>query len=272
MVSFITNSTPASKLSLGDARLANGMTIHYATQGPKAGPAAVFLHGYSDSWYSWSRVLPLLRPDLRVVAIDQRGHGDSDRPADGYGMADFGGDVIGLFDALEIPKAIVVGHSFGSFVARKVVELAPDRVARLVLTGAGPSGRNPALEELVLAVSDLTDPVDEAFVRGFQTDMINVPVPADFLETVIAVSRRMPARVWKAALKGLVESEITLDRPRLRALVVGGRLDAVFSVAEQTQVARQFPNGELHLIDGVGHTLHWEQPETFASALTRFGV
>ena len=272
MVSFITNSTPASKLSLGDARLANGMRIHYATQGPTAGPAIVLLHGYSDSWYSWSRVLPLLRSDLRVVAIDQRGHGDSDRPADGYGMADFAGDVIGLFDALQIPKAIVVGHSFGSFVARKVVELAPDRVARLVLTGAGPSGRNPVIEELLLAVGDFTDPVDEAFVRGFQTDMINVPVPADFLETVIAVSRRMPARVWKAVLKGLVECEITLDRPRLRTLVVGGRLDAVFSVAEQTQVARQFPNGELHLIDGVGHTLHWEQPEIFASALTRFGV
>ena len=272
MVSLITSAPPAPRRSLDNVHLPGGIRLHYATQGPPAGPAVVLLHGYSDSWFSWSRVLPLLRPDLRVVAPDLRGHGDSDRPADGYEIADFAGDVIGLLDALNIPMAVVVGHSMGSFVARKVLELAPQRVSRLILTGAGASAQLPVMAELMMAVSALTDPVDEAFVRGFQTDMINVPVPADFLETVIAVSRRMPARIWKAAIKGLVQSDIRLVRPAQRTLVVGGRLDAVFSAGEQTKLAREFPNGELHLIDGVGHTLHWEQPDTFVSALTRFGV
>ena len=58
----------------------------------------------------------------------------------------------------------------------------------------------------------------------------------------------------------------------MRTLVLGGRQDAVFSATEQMVLARQFPRGELHLIDGVGHTLHWEQPATFVSALLRFGV
>jgi pimeloyl-ACP methyl ester carboxylesterase len=272
MVSFITSATPAPKLSLHNVPLASGVRLHYAAQGPAAGPAVVLLHGYSDSWFSWSRVLPLMRGDLRVVAPDMRGHGDSERPADGYDVADFAGDVIGLLDALAIDRAVVVGHSFGSFVARKVLERAPERVSRLVLTGAGPSGRNSVLLELLAAVNQLTDPVDEGFVRSFQTEMINVPIPADFLETVIATSRRMPSRVWKSALQGLVDCEISLGRPQLRTLVVGGRLDVVFSASEQATVARLFPNGELHLIDGVGHTLHWEQPETFVSALTRFGV
>jgi pimeloyl-ACP methyl ester carboxylesterase len=272
MVSLITSAPPAPKLSLHDVQLANGIRLHYAAQGPQAGPAVVFLHGYADSWFSWSRVLPLLRPELRVIAVDQRGHGDSGRPAEGYAMADFAGDVIGLFDALEIPKAVVVGHSFGSFVAKKVLEMVPERVARLVLTGTGPSSRNAVLQELRSSVNALTEPVDEAFVRAFQTDMVNVPVPVEFLETVIAISRRMPAWIWQAAIKGLLEADIALDRPQVRTLVVGGRLDVVFSLVEQATVARQFPNGELHLIDGVGHTLHWEQPETFVSALTRFGV
>ena len=272
MVAFLSTEAPRPKASLNDVQLASGLRLHYASQGPETGPAIVFLHGYSDSWFSWSRVLPLLRPELRVVAPDMRGHGDSERPAAGYDVADFAGDVIGLLDALAIDRAVVVGHSFGSFVARKVLERAPDRVSRLVLTGAGPSGRNPVLLELLAAVNQLTDPVDERFVRSFQTDMINVPLPADFLETVIAISRRMPSRVWQSAMQGLVDCEIRLGRPQLRTLVVGGRLDVVFSASEQATVARQFPNGELHLIDGVGHTLHWEQPDTFVSALTRFGV
>ena len=122
------------------------------------------------------------------------------------------------------------------------------------------------------AVSELTDPVDETFVREFQTGSVHAPVPQPFLETVIAGSRRIPARIWKAVLQGLVEDEVKLQQPQVRTLVLGGRQDNVFSVTEQMQLARQFPRGELHLVDGVGHSLHWEMPKTFVSALTRFGV
>ena len=82
----------------------------------------------------------------------------------------------------------------------------------------------------------------------------------------------MPARIWKAVIQGLIEFEPAVVRPEVRTLVLGGREDAVFSSTEQMVLARQFPLGELQLIDGVGHTLHWEQPAMFVSALRRFGV
>ena len=270
MFSEIETRLPAASLDL--VRLSNGVTLHYAQQGPKSGPAVVMLHGFTDSWFSFSRVLPLLPPELRVIAVDQRGHGDSDRPEGGYRISDFADDVIRLMDALSVPKAVLVGHSLGSFVARKVYELAPDRVSRLVLVGAGPRADNATIVQLVDAVNALTDPVDEAFVRDFQKSTIHAPVPDDFLETVIANSRRLPSRIWKAALRGLLEDEINLSQPQVRTLVLGGRQDAVFSSTEQMVLARQFPRGELHLVDGVGHALHWEMPKTFVSALIRFGV
>lgn len=92
------------------------------------------------------------------------------------------------------------------------------------------------------------------------------------MEAVIANSRRVPARIWKDVMQGLIEGEINLSRPDVRTLVLGGRQDAVFSEMEQMVLARRFPRGELHLVDAVGHTLHWEQPATFVSALIRFGV
>lgn len=272
MVSFATTQLPSPMISLDSVRLSNGVTLHYATQGPRTGPGVIMLHGYTDSWFSFSRVLPLLPPDLRVIAPDLRGHGDSDRPLLGYRPTDLAGDVVRLLDALAVPKAIVVGHSMGSFVARKVFELAPSRLTRLVLIGAAPTARTATLEALLQSVNTLTDPVDEAFVREFQMSTVHAPVPEAFMEAAIANSRRLPARIWKAALQGLVEDDITLTKPRIRTLVVGGRQDAVFSVNEQMALARQFPRGELHLIDGVGHTIHWEQPAMFVGALIRFGV
>jgi len=86
----------------------------------------------------------------------------------------------------------------------------------------------------------------------------------------IANSRRMPARVWKRVLTGLLEFQPRPPRPRVRTLVLGGREDAVFSALEQTALARQFPDGRLQLVEHVGHALHWEQPQTFVDALLRF--
>jgi non-heme chloroperoxidase len=272
MVSFSTVENAASALAHDVARLSNGVTLHYASQGPRTGPAVIMIHGYSDSWFSFSRVLPLLSPELRVIAPDMRGHGDSDRPPGGYRVADMADDVIRLMEALSVPKAVLVGHSMGSFVARAAFELAPSRISRLVLTGGAPTADNDGLWQLQGVVNELTDPVDETFVREFQMSTIATPLPEPFLEAVIANSRRMPARIWKAVIQGLLEFEPVVVRPEVRTLVLGGWEDAVFSSTEQMALARQFPLGELQLVDGVGHTLHWEQPETFVSALIRFGV
>ena len=63
--------------------------LEYVEQGPADGEPVVFLHGVTDSWHSFERILPLLPPALHAFAISQRGHGDADRPASGYGPGDF---------------------------------------------------------------------------------------------------------------------------------------------------------------------------------------
>ena len=60
--------------------LSTGVRLHYAERGNRGGEAIIFLHGYSDSWFSFSRVLPLLSPSYHAFALTQRGHGDSDKP------------------------------------------------------------------------------------------------------------------------------------------------------------------------------------------------
>ena len=257
--------------SLASVTLPDGVRLHYRRQGPQSGPAIVLLHGYSDSSLSFTRIMPLLPPEQRVIAVDLRGHGDSDRPADGYRMHDLAADVIQMMDALNVPSAVVVGHSMGSFVAQALVERAPRRVSGLVLLGSAPVPVNDTMSELRATVAAFTDDlVDAAFVREFQYSTIAQPVPDTFMEAAIANSRRMPAAIWKKVISGMMDYRPALPRSTVRTLVLGGTRDAVFSVSEQTALAQQYPFARLRLIDDVGHTLHWEQPEVFVRELRHF--
>jgi pimeloyl-ACP methyl ester carboxylesterase len=124
-------------------RLKTGPRLHYAEYGNPDGEPVVFLHGWPDSWFSFSRVLPLLPDSLCAVAVDQRGFGDSERPESGYAIPEMGADVIAFLDALQINRATLVGHSFGSFVARQAAIAQPQRVAALALIGTGFTASTP---------------------------------------------------------------------------------------------------------------------------------
>ena len=126
-----------SDLRFATISLSTGVRLHYAEQGDPNGGTIVFLHGYTDSWYSFSRLLPLLEPArYHVYAISQRGHGDSDRPDGGYTIDDFAADVAAFLDAVSATRVNLVGHSMGSMVARRVAETYPERVAQLVIIGS----------------------------------------------------------------------------------------------------------------------------------------
>jgi non-heme chloroperoxidase len=113
--------------------LSAGVRIEYVEQGPAEadGVPVIFLHGVTDSWRSFERVLPLLPTSIRAFALSQRGHGDSSRPTSGYRLADMSADLLGFFDAMGLRTAILVGHSMGASVAQRFVIDHPDRVERL---------------------------------------------------------------------------------------------------------------------------------------------
>ncbi len=253
-------------------RLPSGLGLHVAEWGSQDGQAVLMLHGYSDSWFSYSRMLPLLTADLRVIVPDQRGHGGSDRPPDGYAPDTFADDAIQLLDTLGIERAVVVGHSMGSFIARKIAVNAPERVERLVLIGSAATARNEATPQLLEEVRTLADPVGADFVRAFQSSTIHRPVPADFFEQIVAESLKVPARVWKAALNGLLADDLTADCARIRCpvLILGGDRDGVFARAEQERLASCIPGAILKISPDIGHDPQWEAPDDVVSDLLAF--
>lgn len=105
----------------------NGIRMHYVEQG--AGPLVVLCHGWPESWYSYRHQIPALAAaGFRVVAPDQRGYGQSDKPEpiDAYNILNLVGDIVGLVNSLEIDSAAIVGHDWGAPVAWHCALLRPD--------------------------------------------------------------------------------------------------------------------------------------------------
>lgn len=251
-------------------RLRTGPILRCSERGAGDEPV-LLLHGYSDSAHTFAPVLPLLPARWRVLAPDQRGHGDSDRPQGGYTMEQLAADAAALLDATGAGAATVVGHSMGSLVALRLALDHPERVARLVLVGSTPSAKE-AMHGLAQEIAAFADPVPVAFVRGFQESAVCRPVPAAFFEQVVAESRKLPARVWQAIAADLARFDVRAELGRVRCptLLVWGDRDAFFGRAEQEALRDGIPGASLLVYEGTGHTPHWEEPERFARDLTAF--
>jgi pimeloyl-ACP methyl ester carboxylesterase len=253
--------------------LANGVRLEYVEQGRPGGVPVLFLHGLTDSWRSFERVLPHLPESLHVFALSQRGHGDSDRPVAGYRMADFAADAASFLDALGIERAVVAGHSMGGHVARRFAIDSPARTLGLVLMGSFFLGRgNQACAELWDLVAGLADPVDRAVALEFQQGTIAKGVPEAYLETVVQESLKVPARVWRAALEGMLDEDHTEALGAIAAptLLAWGDRDAFVPRSDQDALAVAIESARLIVYPGAGHGLHWDEPEQFAADLTEF--
>jgi non-heme chloroperoxidase len=260
------------QLRFATTRLGNGLQVHYAEQGDPDGEAIVFVHGWPDSWFSFSRVLGLLPERYRAYAFDQRGFGDSERPACCYGIDDLAADVVAVLDAIGVERASLVGHSLGTFIARRTAETRPERLVRLVLIGSAVTARNQVLLEMQASLRTLEDPVPAEFAREFQSSTVHLPLPEAFFERIVAESLKLPARLWREVLDGLIALDDAADLVRITAptLLIWGEQDALFPREEQDRLVAAIPDARLLVYPETGHCPNWERPERVAADLDAF--
>lgn len=247
--------------------------MHYAEQGEARGEPIILLHGYSDSWFSFSRVLTPLARERRVYALDLRGHGKTDKPAGGYQVRDLAADVVAFMDAKRIVRATIIGHSMGTFVGQQVAVAAPKRVSHLILVGAGRNITHfGGFDELAKAVASLPDPVPEAFAREFQLSTVHRPVGDAFIDRAVEESLRLPARVWRELLAGMIAAEpaVSLGRSGIPVFLLRGEKDMYATAAENDSLAAMVAAKRQKSYPNTGHALHWEQPDAFAKDVLAF--
>ena len=257
-------------------RLPNHVRLPFVEHGAHSGVPLLLLHGFADSWRSFELVLPHLPESIHAVSLTLRGHAGASRPATGYGIRDFAADLAEFHEAMQLPAAVVVGHSMGSAVALRFALDHPERTMALVIVGASPTmgGTDAARQFWDSTVSKLTDPVDPSLIRGMTEGLLARPVPTTFLEAAIQDGLEVPARVWKEAFKSRwrLEGDYSAEVGKIKVptLIVWGDQDARYSRREQETLASAITGSRLLVYRGSGHLLHWEEPERFASDLVTF--
>ena len=163
----------------------NGINLHYRDWGG-TGRSVVLLHGLASSCHIWDLVAPALAEDFSVIAVDQRGHGLSDKPESGYDFASVGRDLLGVIQARGLERPIIVGHSWGADVALEFAVACPEIPAGIGFVDGGmiePSARPGMTREK--AREDMAPPLfagmtSQALRERFRNRVRPFPLPPEF--------------------------------------------------------------------------------------------
>jgi pimeloyl-ACP methyl ester carboxylesterase len=219
------------------------------------------VHAWVESSACFDRLLQAVPPTLRVFAMDQRGHGDAEKPADGYALVNFADDIAAFMDAVGLRSAVLLGSSSGGYVAQQVAVQVPHRVDGLVLVGAPRSLQaRPAFAD---EVDRLTDPVDPTWVEESLTWFPRYhDVPDWYIKDRIRDGLRVPAHVWMASLAGLTTAVPPSESGTITAptLIIWGERDELLPLQDGYLLAAAIPGSRLIAYENTGHLVLWSSP------------
>ena len=260
----------------------DGQRFHFLEWGRSDAPVVLVLHGFTGHAWQAAPTAAALGDRFRVVALDQRGHGDSDW-ADVYGSVPMAADAIGVLDALSVERAAVVGHSLGGIVGTVVAALHPDRVRALVLGDIGPE---PAPEGVAriranVAERDTFTSVDDAYDAQVALNPTADPVALRHRVEHNLVPGPDGTLTWKydpALRDGTARYEnhaadehwAFLAALTVPVLVLRGELSDILSEDIAARMLAANPRLSLVTIPGAGHSIATDAPELVAATIADF--
>ncbi|MEP2891695.1 alpha/beta fold hydrolase [Tateyamaria sp.] len=251
----------------------NDITLHYEVTGN--GPPLLMLAGFMSDHASWTPLIPLLRDHFTCVTPDNRTTGRTtpwDAPVSIETMAL---DAIALTDHLGHERFHLLGHSMGGIITLQMADTVGDRIASAHLAASAPVRltRNTALFAALIAIRRSDAPPD-TWLRALFPWLFNPRVFDDpqQIEQAIADSLSYPhgqsvdAMAHQlAALRDFDGS--ALAHPNCPTQALAGGLDLIIPPDHLLNVLGHLPH---HLIDGAGHSIHWDAPETVATCVREF--
>jgi pimeloyl-ACP methyl ester carboxylesterase len=264
-----------SKIRVGD--------LSIAVTDVGTGPPVVLLHGTGCGRRMWFHQIRALRHRFRVIAYDQRGHGDTDAPAAAtdYSAGHLARDFVGVLDALNLERAAVVGFSLGGGPALALAASKPERVSRLVLADVGAGADDPVKVQWM--ARRWVTLIGQGDIDELVCDMLRSELFKFYARRSVRRREHMAALIRATSPGGLrfTLSEIMVKRKslfRLTSLLKSVRVPTLILLGEQDYVcskaarlmAQNIPGAALKTIANSGHMSPIEQPAAFSAALLEF--
>ncbi len=250
-----------------------GVNIHFTDEG--SGQAVVLLHGFAaNANMNWrmAGITGTLAEKYRVIAVDFRGHGASDKPHEtgAYGL-EMMNDVIRILDHLEIDKAHIVGYSMGGFVTMKLMAEHPERVISATLGGSGgirddfDHSWDDAMAEQMEAGKSFADALQSSLPEGQKLEENEVAMLRLLFQVQDNAALVAVLRSWKE----LAVSYQQLENNQIPTLVVYGSEEDDKTRPWIEGLQGRMANAEFHMIEGANHLTTIPRPE-FREAILKF--
>lgn len=263
----------------------DGLRLHYLDWGRRGRPPLLFLHGGCLTAHTWDLVCLALRADFHCLALDQRGHGDSEwSPVLDYGPDAHVRDIRGLIEQLGLERPVLVGHSLGGLNAMVLAAAAAEELGGVALVDVGPDPHPGAVKRIGdFVMGDPGDGSVEDFVERARA--FNPRRDPRLLRYSLQHNlRRMPDGnlTWKYDRRGLTPEHIADMRRRFEGLresakaitcpvlVIRGAESDAFSDQQAAAFAAALPDGRWDRVENAGHTIQGDNPRGLVRVLGRF--
>lgn len=246
----------------------DGAKIHYVNYG-KGEDALVFIHGWTMNLDNWRDQLPGFTDKYRVIALDLPGHGQSEKPEVGYSMDRFARAVDAVMNDAKVNRAVLVGHSMGTPVARQFYRKYPAKTLGIVVVdGVLTPLADKTMMDRMLA--GFRAPNYRDTVLQMLAQMKGPNLPAEAQERIKNSSLSTPQYVLVSAMEGMADPTIWGD-DKINVPVLAIMAKNPFFPPNIEELTRKIvPNLEFHMWDGVGHFLMMEKPKEFNQAVIVF--
>jgi pimeloyl-ACP methyl ester carboxylesterase len=251
-----------------------GGDLNVTDRGPRDAPTILLVHCYTCSMSYWQRLEPLLRRDHRVITVDLLGHGDSEKPKDGYSMEHQADTIAQALDELGAPRVLAVGQSLGGPISTALAQRHPDKVRGLVIMDSASQTKyvelpltakiarapviGPAIKQVV-PDSTIHKELSKAFHEGF-----------DFPDTFVENVKERTYTAWAESPKeggDFTDAQHLDDRiasTRLPVTVIFGAEDRIVN-PDSADDYRDIPGAKVVVLPGIGHTPQMEAPARSAA-------
>lgn len=275
------NTTITSGLAHTQITGGGGVRLHVVETGNPMGRAILFVHGFSQSWLSWRRQMSSdLANDYRLVALDLRGHGQSDKPRERYtDRLLWADDILAVTRELHMEQPVLCGWSYGPIVILDYVRAyGEDDIGGVsFVDGLTKLGSDAALSvlspKMLSLVPGLFATEAEESVRSLTSllRMCFVEKPSsEDLYLMLGYNFAVPPYVRQALFSRSLDNDDLLPTIRKPVLVVHGAQDAVVKPAIVDQHKASIAHAQIQLMPGAGHAPFWDDAEAFNEHLRTF--
>lgn len=260
---------------------ANGIELYYEIQG--AGKALVLISGLGYSLWQWHKMVPFLAQHFQVATFDNRGVGQSAKPAGPYSAQMLAADTAFLLDELGIKQAIVMGHSMGGFIAQALALDFPGKIEKLILcsTNFGGPHHVPVTEEALKVLTDVNSDPLTRFKNGLMVstapgwaenhpELIREWIAWRIANPIEPAPYQAQLAIGLGLLSEAAAFEEKLSRLTMPTLILFGAHDQVVPPGNAALLAEKIPNSKVVIFPDAGHFFPIEIPEAAAEAVIAF--